>query len=222
MDSCDDCMDSSHGSQVYLNTSYDPGKEVKVGEFTLTVLRSQHSRPIPGINNDLGQVIDAPLQQPTMLSKYVEGYSFDFLIKHGGHSILVKPSANHIWGALKQVPPVNVLFLGMATAGSQTVKSPDNDKKCPECSEYRYFLNHFYDQTVGTLNPKLELVIPIHWDHFFCPLKQHETLYALDNNDLTVGFDFLKNQLTGDGINFGIMQKGFHSVMFFDDKGNST
>ncbi|KYC36319.1 hypothetical protein WA1_42110 [Scytonema hofmannii PCC 7110] len=188
-------------------TLYDPGKEVEVGKFTVTVLRSQHSPPTPGVNDDLGQVIDAPLTQPTMLSNYVEGKSFDFLIKHrdhSEHSILVKPSANFMWCALDQVSPVNVLFLGMATAGSQ-------------CQEFR---DAFYEQTVGNLKP--QLVIPIHWDNFFCPLKPDETLYALDNNDLTAGFDFLKNQLTNHGINFGIMQKGFHSVMLFNDQGDGT
>ncbi|MCV3214073.1 hypothetical protein OGM63_11215 [Plectonema radiosum NIES-515] len=202
-------------------TLYDPGKEVKVGKFNVTVLRSQHSRSTP-INDDLGQVINTPLTQPTMLRNYVEGNSFDFLIKHGHHSILVKPSANFIWGALEQVPPVNVLFLAMGTAGSQTAGSQTAGSQPGECPEYRDLLKHFYDQTVGKLKPQLELVIPIHWDHFFCPLKPDETLYALDNNDLTVGFDFLVEHLTGDGINFGIMQKGFHSVMLSDNKRDCT
>jgi L-ascorbate metabolism protein UlaG (beta-lactamase superfamily) len=179
-------------------TRFQPGKEEQVGEFTVTVLCSKHSPPTD-FNDDLGHVIEAPLRQPAKASDYVEGYSFDFLIKHGDHSILVKPSANYIWGALDQVQ-ANVLFLGMATAGYQ-------------CPEFRHF---FYDQTVGKLKPKL--VIPIHWDNFLLPLEPDKTLDALDNNDLTIGFNFLIDQLEPANIRFGIMQKGFHRVMLFDDK----
>ncbi|MFB2977574.1 MBL fold metallo-hydrolase [Microseira sp. BLCC-F43] len=202
-------------------TLYDPGKEVKVGEFTVTVLRSQHSRPTPGVNDDLGQVIGAPLTQPTMLLNYVEGNSFDFVIKHRDRSILVKPSANYIWGALEQVPPVNVLFLGMATAGSQTVRPETSPQmpmpQIPVCPEYRDFLKNFYDQTVDTLHPKL--VIPIHWDDLQFKLEPTQILTPLDDRDLTVGFDFLVNRLTEDNIEFGIMPEAYQSVILFGDQG---
>jgi L-ascorbate metabolism protein UlaG (beta-lactamase superfamily)/heat shock protein HslJ len=163
-------------------TLYEPGKEVTIGGFTVTVLPSKHSPPMPGVNDDLGQIIEPPLRQPTKFTDYKKGGSFDMLIKHGNNSILVKPAANYIEGAWDDVR-ADVLFLATGTLGNQD----------------QAFQNTFYDQTVAKVRPKL--VIPVHWDNFFLPLSEH--LEAL--SDTPAAFDFLIGQLSAERIQFGIM-----------------
>ena len=84
---------------------FEPGKEYKIGQFTVAVVKSKHSPPIKGINDDLGQTIDKPLRQPASFKDYKEGGSFDILIQRGGHSMLVKPSANYVEGRLTMCVP---------------------------------------------------------------------------------------------------------------------
>jgi L-ascorbate metabolism protein UlaG (beta-lactamase superfamily) len=175
-------------------TLYQLGKKVPIGQFTVTVLPSKHSPPARGINDNLGVVIDKPLRQPANFYAYSEGGSFDFLIQHGDRSILVKPAANYVEGALDDVR-ADVCFLATGTLGNQDPA----------------FREAFYDQTVAKVKP--QLVIPIHWDNFLIPLS--ESLPPLTDQDLTTSFDFLIKRLTTDKIKFGIMQ-GYQSVMLFD------
>jgi L-ascorbate metabolism protein UlaG (beta-lactamase superfamily) len=176
---------------------YEPGKEVRVGRFTVSVLKSKHTPPIAGINNDLGEVIDKPLKQPASFRDYKEGGSFDILIRHGGNSMLVKPSDNFLEGALDKVR-VDVLFLG--TAGMGTYKKD--------------FQDAVYDQTIGKVRPKL--VIPVHWDSFFDPLSDKLQFPLVGN--VPAGFDYLIGRLKEDGIEFGILQ-GYQSILLFGDSG---
>jgi len=125
-----------HGSVSTLNVGrggglkdgemqlFEPGKEVAIGRFTVRVLKSQHSPPIAGINDDLGEVIDKPLKQPASFRDYKEGGSFDILIRHGEHSMLVKPSDNFVEGALDKVR-ADVLFLGTASMGTHKKEYQD-------------------------------------------------------------------------------------------------
>jgi L-ascorbate metabolism protein UlaG (beta-lactamase superfamily) len=174
---------------------FEPGKEVTIGKFTVTVLESKHSPPIKGINDDLGKTIDKPLKQPASARDYKEGGSFDFLIKHGDRAMLVKASASYVEGALDKVR-ADVLFLGTAGLGTQT----------------REVQNAIYDQTVRKVQPRL--VVPIHWDNFFQPLSDHlEPLgKAIDN--VPAGFDYLLVRLKADKIQFGILQ-GYQSTLLF-------
>lgn len=172
---------------------FAPGTPLSFGAFTVTVLPSKHSPPLPGVNDDLGKEIVEPLAQPAPVSAYVEGGSFDFLIAHGDNAMLVKPSANFIEGALDGVR-ADVLFLGTATLSNQDPA----------------FQHALYEQSVGTVQP--QLVIPVHWDDFFLPLS--ERLEALDPADLTASFDYLIDRLRADGRQFGIMQ-GYQTVLFF-------
>jgi L-ascorbate metabolism protein UlaG (beta-lactamase superfamily) len=174
---------------------YEPEKEVKLGKFGVTVLKSKHSPPMKGINDDLGETIDKPLKQPAMARDYKEGGSFDFLIRQGDGVVLVMPSCNYIEGALDKVR-ADVLFLGTATLGSQT----------------RERRNTFYDQTVQKVQPKL--LIPIHWDNFFMPLSERLEPPGKAIDDTAAGFDFLIERLKANKIRFGILQ-GYQSVMLF-------
>lgn len=126
-------------------TLYQPGEELMFGNFTVTVLPSKHSVPLPGLNDDIGQVIDQPLKQPAPYQDFKEGGTFDLLIKHDGHSILVKPSDNWLEGGVRQ--------------------------RASRCPFLRYIRDTLYNQTVGKVHP--QLVIPVHWDNFTMPLSNH-------------------------------------------------
>jgi len=180
-------------------TLFEPGKDVTIGRFTVTVLKSKHSPPIKGINDDLGQTIDKPLKQPASARDYKEGGSFDFLIKHGTGSILVSPSSNYVEGALDKIR-TDVVFLGTGSLGKQT----------------REFQNAYYDQTIGKVRPRL--VIPIHWDNFFRPLDDHLEPLGRALDDVPAAFDFLIKRLKADKIDFGILQ-GYQSVLLFGKNG---
>jgi L-ascorbate metabolism protein UlaG (beta-lactamase superfamily) len=121
------------------------------------------------------------------------GGSYDFLIRHGGHAILVKPAANYVEGALEGVQ-ADVIFLGTGTLGLQT----------------HDFREGLYAQTVLKVRPKL--VIPIDWDKVTAPLGQ--TLPPRTDKDLSIAFGYLSNKLQGDGIRFGILE-GYQSVLLF-------
>lgn len=196
-----------HGSESTLNVGrggdvdkkqlkkYEPGQEVKVGQFTVTVFESKHSPPIKFINDDLGETIDKPLRQPARAKEYKEGGSFDFLVRRGDHAVLVVPSTNAKKDELKDVK-ADAVFLGTATLGKQT-------------KEFRDF---YYEQTVGTVKPKL--VVPVHWDDFFEPLTDKLVGFADPIDDLPAGFDDLIARLKKDKIRFGLLQ-GFQSVLLF-------
>jgi hypothetical protein len=149
-------------------------------------------------NDDLGQNITGPVRPPANRVAYAEGGSFDMLIRHGNHAILVKPSANFIEGALDNVQ-AEYLFLGTAGLGKQD----------------QTFQNSFYDQTVAKVRPRL--VIPIHWDNFFKPLSEHLTAPPKIVDNLAAGFDFLIGRVSNapHPVQFGIIQ-GYQSVMLFD------
>jgi L-ascorbate metabolism protein UlaG (beta-lactamase superfamily) len=190
-----------HGSESTLNIGrggdlaekqmalFQPRVPVKVGAFTVTVLRSRHSDPIPGINDDLGHTIGTPLRQPARVKDYAEGGTFDFLIRHRGRSILVKPSAHYLTGALDHVR-ADVLFLGVTGLGSKPAA----------------FRDEFYQNTVRTVRAKR--VIPIHWDNFLCPLS--DRLALLDPRDQR-GLDDLQHRLAADRLRYDLMQ-GYQTI----------
>ena len=178
---------------------YDPGKELTVGKFTVTVFKGKHSAPVKGINDDLGQTIDKPLKQPATFKDYKEGGSFDFLIQRGDRAILVMPSCNYVEGALDKVR-ADVLFLGTGSLGKQT----------------REFQDAYYDNTVKKVKP--QLVIPIHWDNFFQPLSDHLVFPGPLVDNGPAAFDFLIDRLKTDKIPFGILQ-GYQSAVLFGKDG---
>lgn len=196
-----------HGSASTLNIGrgaglaneqmvlFEPGKEIAIGKFTVTVLKGKHSPPLKGLNDDLDQTIDKPLKQPASSRDYKEGGSFDFLIRHGDGSALVQASAQYIEGALDRVR-ADVYFLGTATLGQQTKKFQDT----------------FYDETIKKVQPRL--VVPIHWDSFFRPLNDSLEPFARGIDDVPAGFDYLIGRLKADRIQFGIMN-GYQSVLLF-------
>lgn len=142
-----------------------PLHPMSFGEFKVTAIASQHTPPT-AVNNDLGEEISQPLQQPARFSEFKEGHNFDYLIEHSGHTVLVKASTGAIPDQLKNLK-VDTLFLGIAQLSRQSTE----------------FQQNYLDQTLKTLKPKV--VVPIHWDNFFKPVDQAlEFLpYLADNTD---------------------------------------
>ncbi len=122
------------------------------GQFKVTAIASQHT-PATVVNNDLGEEISRPLPQPARFSEFKEGHSFDYLIEHQGHKILIKASTGAVPDQFRHLK-VDTLFLGIAQLSRQS----------PE------FQRNYLDQTLKTLKPKV--VVPLHWDDFFKPVDQ--------------------------------------------------
>ncbi len=175
---------------------YELGKELKYGDFRVTVMPGRHAQNPALLPDDRGKLILEPLRQPAKLLDYAEGGSFDFFIEHGNHSILIK-GHTYIPEVLDNIQ-ADALFLSVSPLAADDLQSPDI----------------FYDEIVGKVKPKL--VIPAHWDQFFKPLNDH--LVALNDDDLRTSFDFLIKRLTKDGIQFGVMQ-GYQSILLFGDGG---
>lgn len=171
---------------------YEPNKVLHIGQFSIMVLPSKHTPTVVGINDDLGELINAPLQQPARIGAYKEGGSYDFLIQHGRVSFFIKPDTNFVVGALDHIR-ADVLLLGTAMLGKQQ----------PE------FQQQFYDETVGKIHP--QLVIPIHWDNFFLPLSEHLVALPWVADNLKQSFDFLIFRTKTDKIRFRILQ-GYQSL----------
>lgn len=192
-----------HGSASTLNVGrgggvpeerlcpFTPGAPVTVGAFEITVLPSIHSKP-NHFNDDLGVEITKPLSQPAKKSAYTEGGSYDFFLRHGDQTLLVRPSYNYIPGALRCIHADTVL-LGIGCMGKS-----DRD-----------FMDAFYAETVQTVQPKR--IIPIHWDNFFLPLRapMRPQLGLVD--DMGASLRYLLPRLREDGVAFELVD-AFSSV----------
>ncbi len=164
---------------------FEPGAPVGVGDFEITVLPSIHSRPTM-LNNDLGVEITRPLSQPARMRNYSEGGSFDFYIRHGTQTLLVRPSCNYIEGALREIR-ADTLLLGIGGLGK----------------EDDAFHAAFYRETVGYVQPKR--VIPVHWDNFFKPLKAPLPYQTRLADDVAGSMAYLSARLRADGVAFDVV-----------------
>ena len=179
------------------------GQVIEVGDFSVTVLASNHSRPTV-VNNDENVPITEPLYQPAGFWEYAEGGSYDFLIRHRAHTILVKAGTNFVPDALDGIH-ADVLLLGTGRLGK----------------EKRGFQEAFFDQTIARVQP--QLVIPIHWDNLFTRLSENLTLPGKLADDSVAAFDFLiarigeanrRQPADQAGITFRILQ-GYESAILF-------
>lgn len=112
------------------------------GHFQITAIPSQHTPPT-AVNDDLGEELLQPLTLPAKFSEFKEGGSFDYLIEHAGHKILVKASTGFIPDQFKNLQ-VDTLFLGIAQLSRQS-----ND-----------YQQQYLTETLKMLKPKV--VIPVH------------------------------------------------------------
>lgn len=157
--------------------AFGPGTTARVGKFRIEEIAS---RPTP-----------LPQGKATDGSAQGGGSAADFLIRKGSRSILVKPAANFIPGALDHVN-ADVLFLATESLAGQS----------------DFFRDLYYRQTVGQVHP--ELVIPVQWDD----ASRRPGRALSPAGDTPAAFDFLIARLKQDGIRFGLLQ-GYQTTELF-------
>lgn len=158
--------------------SYWPGTTARVGKFRIEEIASKPTPSLPRGGSASGRA-------------HGVGSAADFLIRKGSRSILVKPSANFIPGALDHVN-ADVLFLATESLAGQS----------------EFFRDLYYKQTVGQVHP--ELVIPLQWDDATRPLRSD----LAPARDTPAAFDFLIARLKQDGIRFGLL-RGYQTTELF-------
>jgi L-ascorbate metabolism protein UlaG (beta-lactamase superfamily) len=131
------------------------GVPLQIGSMKVTLIKGKHW-PYP--DEELGlkllnREIINPIVPPASAFEYFEGASFTIIVEHADASIAIHGSAGYIPNILENYV-VDILFLG--TAGLETMDKSYND--------------NFQTHVVDALNPKV--IVPIHWDDFFVPLKK--------------------------------------------------
>ena len=153
-------------------TIFGHGDRFIVGDFSVSILKSLHSKPNK-LNDDLGQPITAPLVQPASIRAY----------KNGGRCFLIRPSFNYIEGQLDGLR-ADVLFLGVAGLAKA---EPEMERR-------------FFEETVEKTAARL--VIPIHWDNFFASLERPVTGMPNLIEDSELVFFKLRRYCEAHGVNF--------------------
>lgn len=129
-------------------------KPIEYGNFTVTMIRSDHS-PTGKIGQwllGIDKSIDRNLTMPARFTEFNEGQSFSILIEHEKTTILVHASSgfesSNLATAL-QNKKVDWLFLGIGNLANQ------NNKRYQE---------KYFEETLGVVKP--DFLVPIHWDDF--------------------------------------------------------
>lgn len=161
---------------------YDLINGHKVGHFHILPIASIHSKPTP-FNNDLNQVFTSNHALPYKLKEFKEGGSFDFLIKHGKKTFLIKASYNTLKDQYHN-QKVDVAFLGITGLGKANAKESDL----------------YFNEVVKQLNPSI--IVPIHWDDFLTPLKYPLTPIFRGADNVPKAFDRLIDQQTNYNYQF--------------------
>jgi L-ascorbate metabolism protein UlaG (beta-lactamase superfamily) len=177
-------------------SQFNTEKEIRIGKFSVFIIKAKHS-PQPKKIDSAGQEITHSIKQPAKMKEFKEGGSFDILIKHEGHSILVKSSCNYVDKALDSVK-VNVFFMGITGL-----------VKKDSC-----FQNNLYKQTVEKISPSL--IIPIHWDNFFKPLSKNLKAFPNFMNNTKANLDYIIKRAKADKIEVKILQC-YKSVLLFTE-----
>ena len=165
---------------------FDPGCPVQVGDFSICVIPSIHSKP-HFYNNDLGQMIDRPVVQPATRRDYKEGGSYDFLVSHSGKNYLIRPSFNYLDGQLDGIR-ADVAFLGITAISKES----------------ETFRNRFFEQTVEKVGAKV--LIPLHWDNFFRPLTKSIRSLPRISDNLKASFSCVTEYCQKSGVECIIQQ----------------
>ena len=124
-----------------------PGQAIKLGDFSLTFIESRHGPALFGRIPYPG-TIERPLIPPRPARDYKLGDTYAILIQHPSGTILHHGSAGYLPGMYDGVE-ADVVLLGIAGRGDTGA-----------------YLNKV------PLKVKALMVVPIHFDDFFRPLKQ--------------------------------------------------
>lgn len=133
----------------------DSDETIQIGSMKVTLIKGKHW-PYPDKelrNKLLDREITQPIIPPVSALEYLEGSSYTIIVEHEDASMAIQGSAGFIPNILAD-NNVDILFLGIA--GLETMDDLYNDR--------------FQTHIVEALNP--EVIIPIHWDDFFVPLKK--------------------------------------------------
>lgn len=178
---------------------YHAGQPFQLGKFRITPILSKH---VPaqktaqwlGLQSNETRNISQPLPQPAKANAFEEGGSYDLFIEHGNNSLLVKASAGYLPDALDTLR-ADVLFLGIGLLH-------------PNGKAYEQV---YYYQTVGVVKPSL--VIPIHWDNFFKPLRAPLSPNPYPD-EVKGALDFLIQQTKQDSIALQLLD-AFQAMYLF-------
>ncbi len=141
------------------------GDEVVHGDFTLTLIASEHCPPhrYPG-------TITSPVVPPVKVGAYRCGEAWSVLVSHaGGRSCLVQGSAGSVPGALDG-RSADLAYLGVGQLGLQSEE----------------YVRSYWHDTVTAVGARHAVLI--HWDDFFGPPDEPRRAlpYAVDDLDSTV------------------------------------
>ena len=130
------------------------GETIQLGTFRVTLVKGRHwPYPDPEMRAKLlDREIALPLIPPMNAFEYVEGASYTIIIEHAEATVAIHGSAGFIPNILNDYE-VDILFLGLA--GLETMDGVYND--------------NYQMHVVDALSP--DVIVPIHWDDFFVPLK---------------------------------------------------
>jgi L-ascorbate metabolism protein UlaG (beta-lactamase superfamily) len=179
---------------------YEPGKQIAIGDFMITVINSKHTPPFKVLGktnatDPLHPNIATPLKQPAQADKYIEGGTYDIYVTHGSHKMLVKASTNYIDNALINYP-TDIMFLGTAMLGVL----PDT------------FQQHYFEQTV--IASQAKVVVPIHWDNFTKPLSKPLQALPRIGDNVENGLKFLALKTKDAGVSIKLMKANDKILLF--------
>lgn len=134
------------------------GEPISYGEFKVTFLHSAHVPQSPAIDalTGMGETIDAPLTPPAPAHEWKEGESYVLLIQHPQGDIVIQGSAGFKEGQLDGYQ-ADIAFVSSVGLSRQPLGYTDD----------------YARNTIAATGARV--VIPIHWDDFFTPLKAGET-----------------------------------------------
>jgi len=133
----------------------ESGVPLQIGSMKVTLIKGKHW-PYPDEElrkKLLDREIINPIIPPVSAFEYFEGSSYTIIVEHEDASMAIHGSAGFIPNILTDYD-VDILFLGIA--GLETM---DNE-----------YNNLFQIHVIDALNP--EVIVPIHWDDFFVPLRK--------------------------------------------------
>ncbi len=126
------------------------GESRHFGNFTVTLIESEHVALGPGRGHWMSGIIDAPLEQPARVPAWGGGAIYSILISHPRGNTLVQGSAGYSEGFLTdhEVDVVMLSVAGLASLG-------------------RDYANEYWRETVGVSGAGR--VYPVHFDDFVQP-----------------------------------------------------
>ncbi len=126
------------------------GTTVRLGDFSVTLIRTKHFLPANSLFRESDSVIDEPVRPPASGWDYRQGDVYSVLIEHPSGSALVHASPGIVDGAFDELD-VDTVYLGVGFLGSQTLAYQDD----------------LWREVITSTRP--DGLYFIHWDGFTVP-----------------------------------------------------